>query len=222
MDNQIRVTILSNNRLLRESLARTLNKRPDIRVVAAMQFLSGSADPAGTLDAEILLLDSIQCLKLVKEAIGAPRPASSNPGAVLVAMDDDPLQFMKAVRGGALGYVLKEASAMDVVNAVRAVAQGESVCPPRLCKLLFDFVADQKPPAATPRSKGTLGLTRRERQLVPLIGQGLTNKEIASQLNLSEQTIKNHIHRILHKVGVEDRFRVLEAYQAEQSAARPA
>ncbi|HEV2315674.1 MAG TPA: response regulator transcription factor [Candidatus Acidoferrales bacterium] len=124
--------------------------------------------------------------------------------------------FLQSVRSGASGYIPKEASAMDVVAAVRSVAQGEAVCSPRLCKFLFDIVARQR--AEAPRRSMTLdlGLTRREQELIPLIEKGLTNKEIASQLYLSEQTIKNHVHRILRKVGAENRLSVSELCRARE------
>jgi DNA-binding NarL/FixJ family response regulator len=102
--------------------------------------------------------------------------------------------------------VPNDASAIELVSAVRTVARGGAVCPPRLCKRLFAVVAQQLgAPVAQGRRVGKR-LTRREAQLVPMIDHGLTNKEIAAQLNLSEQTIKNHIHRILRKVGAENRL----------------
>jgi two-component system NarL family response regulator len=128
-------------------------------------------------------------------------------------MDEDQAHFLTAVRRGVLGYVLRDASAIDVVAAIRAVAIGEAVCPPRFARVLFDCVASQSAELPNSRARAQLGLTRREQQLIPLIGRGLTNKEIAGELSLSEQTVKNHIHRILRKVGVDDRLSVFEACQ---------
>lgn len=99
---------------------------------------------------------------------------------------------------------------MDVVGAIRSVAQGEAVCPPQLAKYLFRQVARQAEYVPSIRLRDELGLTRRQQQLVPLIARGLTNKEIASLLHLSEQTIKNHIHRMMQKVGVDDRLEIVE------------
>jgi DNA-binding NarL/FixJ family response regulator len=90
------------------------------------------------------------------------------------------------------------------------VYQGDGVCPPRLCLSLFKYVAKNGNDMEGFRSKSNGGLTRREQELVPLIAKGLTNKEIASRLNLSEQTIKNHIHRILQRMGAADRLAVVE------------
>ena len=109
-----------------------------------------------------------------------------------------------------MGYILKDASAMEVGTAVRAVALGEAVCPPALCRILFEQVAQQNSVPFGFIIKSNLGLTRREQQLIQMIGHGLTNKQIATQLNLSEQTIKNHIHRILRKLGASDRLTAVE------------
>jgi len=106
--------------------------------------------------------------------------------------------------------VLKDASAMEVAAAVRSVANQEAVCPPSLCLALFERVANQNTHAASFVIRHNLGLTRREKQLVQMISHGLTNKEIASQLNLSEQTVKNHVHRMLRKVGATDRLGAVE------------
>jgi DNA-binding NarL/FixJ family response regulator len=130
---------------------------------------------------------------------------------VMIGMDGDPERFLRAVRDGIVGYVLKDASAIEVAAAVRSVANDEAVCPSSLCRLLFQELA--KPTIESHTSfvlKNNLGLTRREQQLVQMISRGLTNKEIASQLNLSEQTIKNHIHRMLRKVGANDRLGAVE------------
>jgi DNA-binding NarL/FixJ family response regulator len=165
-------------------------------------------------NADVIVLDSLRFLR------DAPTLDNENHVLrsrkfVLVAMEDDPKSFLSAVRLGALGYVLQDASAVEVVNAIRAVAQGEGFCPSRYVKLLYDYFVCHS--AAVPNShlRSRLGLTRREQQLIPLIERGLTNKEIASRLNLSEQTVKNHVHRIIQKVGVDDRLSVVDAVQTQ-------
>jgi DNA-binding NarL/FixJ family response regulator len=129
---------------------------------------------------------------------------------VMVGMEANRETFLRAVRDGVVGYVLKDASAVEVAAAVRSVAGDEAVCPPTLCLNLFQYVATQRAQAPSFHIKHSLGLTRREQQLVQMISRGLTNKEIASQLNLSEQTVKNHIHRMLRKLGASDRLAAVE------------
>jgi DNA-binding NarL/FixJ family response regulator len=99
------------------------------------------------------------------------------------------------------------------------VARDEAVCPPSLCRVLFDQVAAPQLEAPCLQARHPFGLTRREQQLVEMMGRGLTNKEIAMQLNLSDQTVKNHVHRVLQKVGAGDRLEAAELCRSGPYAA---
>ena len=212
MESQIGVLIVCCNRLLRESIARIATKKGGFQVIGAQPIGSTSAQEIAESGPDVVVLDSLQFV--LEEEICFSETLSHKRAVkcVLVAMDDDQRNFLRAVRRGVLGYVLQEASAADVVAAIRAVAAGEAVCPPRFARVLFDYIASQPAEFRASRTREQLGLTRREQELIPLIGRGLTNKEIANQLNVSEQTVKSHIHRILRKVGVEDRSGVSRAW----------
>jgi two-component system, NarL family, response regulator DevR len=134
---------------------------------------------------------------------------------VMVGMEAEEAVFLRVVQAGAVGYILKDASALEVARTIRAVATGEAVCPGALSVVLFQWVARHKSAAPSWHLKTSLGLSRREQELVGLIQQGLTNKEIASRLNLSEQTVKNHVHRMLRKVGAQDRLSIVEVCRNE-------
>jgi DNA-binding NarL/FixJ family response regulator len=121
---------------------------------------------------------------------------------------------MAAVRSGVMGYLLKDASASDLVAAVRAVFRGEAVCPPQLCSSLFRFVAHIVEEMPAKRLAPRPDLTIRQQQLMALVAKGLTNKEIASRLNLSEFTVRNHIHRILKQVDAESRSEAVQTIRA--------
>lgn len=204
MELQTRVLVLCCNRLLRESIARIVNKRKDFAAVVAQTLRPGLQEIAD-LGLGVAVCDSLQ---LMAEA-GLPQ-AKPAIKLVMVAMEDSPEIFLTAVRQGALGYVLRDASAAEVVSAIRAVAAGEAVCPGKFTKLLFGTVAAQPAHSETIPNSERPRLTRREQELIPLIGRGLTNKEIAYQLNVSEQTIKSHVHRLLRKVRAEDRQSLTE------------
>src|SRR5271156_6459638 len=128
----VRVFILAENRLLREALARILNKKSDIRVVSASAFAPEVVQQIAAAAPHVLLCDSatmaLSELRLVPEVLAAM------PGlkVVMVGMENDRGTFLKAVRDGVVGYVLKEASAMEVAACVRSVANGEAVCTPAL------------------------------------------------------------------------------------------
>ena len=206
----VQVFILAENRLLREALTRILSKKNDMYVVGACAFSPNAVEQIAAAAPDVLLSDSaaltLSELRLVSEV----RAAIPGLKVLMIGMESDQDTFLRAVREGVSGYMLKDASAVEVAAAVRCVAGNEAVCPPSLCASLFEHVAKQHPHSHGFAVRHNLGLTRREQQLVQMIGRGLTNKEIASQLNLSEQTVKNHIHRMLRKVGANDRLRAVE------------
>jgi DNA-binding NarL/FixJ family response regulator len=205
MDSQPRIFVICDNRLLRESLVRILAKKTDFEV-ASWSALDGSIlSEIRESGVNLLVCDSLQFVLGESKLIDTSQRIDRRIRPILVAMEDNPEDFLAAIRSGVLGYVLKDASAAEVVNAIRAVAAGEAACPARLTKVLFDSVASQLADSTVFPARDSAHLTRREQQLIPLINRGLTNKEIASELKVSEQTIKSHVHRILHKVGVEDR-----------------
>jgi DNA-binding NarL/FixJ family response regulator len=213
MGNVAKVAIWCVNRLLRESIARILTKRTDFEIVTAQVDRSTSCEQVHDSGADVLVLDSLDFLfdNFASQSVAGrqDQPVKS----VLIAMTDDRSSFLTAIRRGARGYVLQNASAADVVSAVRTVAEGHAVCPPHYTEVLFDYVATQTAELPNCQKRTQWGLTRREQQLIPLIGRGLSNKEIANHFNISEQTVKNHIHRILRKVGVVDRLSIYEAFE---------
>jgi DNA-binding NarL/FixJ family response regulator len=110
--------------------------------------------------------------------------------------------------------LLQDASASDVVSAIRAVSCGEAACPLQLCYTLFRLVAQTAREMPLQTSSTKLDLTLRQQQLVSLVAKGLTNKEIASRLNLSEFRVRNHIHRILQQVDAGSRSEAVETIRA--------
>jgi len=211
--SSIRVFLMMENRLLREALIRLLRKRSDLVVVGH----DGPADPTAcqvlNTQFDVLLIDSFQTTwPVAKSARESGGQAAYK--AVLIGMEPDEELFMAAVRSGVMGYLLKDASASDLVAAVRAVYGGEAVCPPQLCSALFRFVAHMIEEIPVKRSAPRPDLTMRQQQLMALVARGLTNKEIASQLNLSEFTVRNHIHRILKQVDAGSRSEAVETIRA--------
>ncbi len=207
---RVGVFLLAENRLLREALARILDKKSDITVVGACAFSPPVVEQIVKARPDVLVMDSFTSATSHVEFIREARCRVHGLKVVMIGMDPDEQAFLRSVREGAMGYVLKDASALEVVAAVRAVASDEGVCPPQLCAALFRYVARQWNQVPSFQIKVSLGLTNREQQLVLLIGRGLTNKEIAAQLQLAEQTVRNHVHRMLRKVGASDRLAVVE------------
>jgi two-component system response regulator DegU len=204
------VFLVAGNRLLRESLAKLLNKRGDFDVCGVSACTPDIASSVAAAGADVLILDSFSARLSDCAFISEIVSQVPNINVVLIDMDDDPEIFLDCVRAGAVGYLLKDVSAAEVVSGVKAVTQGQAVCPARLCKHLFRAFSRQWSAIPSARIKIELGLTRRQQQVIPFIAQGLTNKEIASHLRISEQTVKNHIHAIMRRVGATDRLQVID------------
>lgn len=211
---RIKVLLVVGNHLLCKTLGRILQQRPDILVMGQSADLSDMELIIARSESDVILLDSVTASALTRQSGIRMRDLNPNAQVLLIGMDADECAFLSAVRAGVRGYLLNEASAADVIAAIRSVARGEAVCPSQLCKTLFDTFAGVR--KFTPGiQKIGLPLTRRQQELLPMIARGLTNKEIASLLNLSEQTVKNHIHRMLRKVGANDRLQVIEICRLE-------
>ena len=214
---RISVFLLAENRLLREALAKILNKKTDITVVGSAPLSSGVVLKITASSPQVLLFDPPHNTRGECSIIPPLRKALPTLKVVMIGMDPDKELFLRAVRDGIAGYVLKDATAPEVADAVRSVAENQAVCPAALCQALFEYVARQSPAYPNLLVKHHMGLTRREQQLVEMIGRGLTNKEIAVTLGLSEQTIKNHIHRMLRKLGASDRLAAAEMCRTDNS-----
>src|SRR6267378_1186170 len=189
----IRTFLLIENRLLREALVRLFCKRSDLLVVGQSGHAEATSRRVLDSQCDVLVIDSLET-KWLPANIALQSGDHASFKAVLIAMDSDEEQFLAAVRSGVTGYLLQDASASDVVAAVRAVSRGEAVCPSQLCSTLFRFVAHVVEENPVKRGAPKADLTLRQQQLVTLVAKGLTNKEIASHLNLSEFTVRNHIH----------------------------
>ena len=220
-----RVFVSAENRLLREALSRMLSRSGEIDVVdrpAAGLSQKNVGLPIGPLlpttvpeDAEILLLSSKGNLDQDLDAIRKTRATAPGVLILLVDVTGDETAFLQCIRAGVRGYLPREASAEDVLEAVQAIHAGKAVCPGALCAALFRYIELEATcfPSASVHQK--LGLTRREQQLIPLVAEGLTNKEIANRFCLSEQTIKNHLYRMKQKVGADDRLGIVQVCRSQ-------
>ncbi|MGA8763901.1 MAG: response regulator transcription factor [Candidatus Sulfotelmatobacter sp.] len=215
MSSEVLVFLLCENRLLREALVRILAKRSDLSVVGNCAHSPAVLDELCAAKPHAVLLDSLGLAVAEPHLLRRIHERQPEARVLMVGMDAREEDFLHAVREGASGYVLREASAAEVVSAIRSVGAGEAVCPPRFSASLFRCAAQRLAIRQNLQKLSCSGLSRREQQLVELICWGFTNKEIASRLNLSEHTVKNHIHRILQKTGAPDRTSIVDHYHTQ-------
>jgi two-component system response regulator DevR len=208
----IRVYVVAENRLLRETLVRLFRKRSEINVVGDTCCADSSIEDIAVAKSDILLLDCFNTKYVANEWLTELQESVPDIKIVLFGMDEDSDVFLRAVRRGVVGYVLKNASAADLLDAVRTVAHGEAACPSQFCKVLFKTLAGANE-LKDERGTAQFDLTQRQRQLMSLVAMGLSNKEIAANLNLSEFTVKNHIYRVMKQVDAQSRHEAVTLIQ---------
>lgn len=212
----VQVFLLAENRLLREALIRSLSKESELRVVGASAYSPLVSQEIIAGRPQVIVLDSSGPAAARAALIGKLHSAIRNLSVVMVDMEPDEEVFLSAIRSGVVGYVLKDASAVEVATAIGEAAAGNVVCPPSLCLLLFRLIRQQVLMPSTIGWASELGLSRREQEIANLLCEHRTNKEIAQRLNLSEQTVKNHVHHILQKTGAPNRLSVVDFRQSKR------
>lgn len=211
----VTVAIIDDNRLIREALTAMLNRLPDIEVVAA--DVAGASMPAGT-HPQVLLLDvglrDQDSLRLA----AALRVA--HPGAKIIVMDLLPVneEIREFVNAGVSGFVLKDATFDEFVETIRTVAAGQNVLPPRMTESLFAQIAREAGVQERAHVVEDVRMTRREREVIELIGEGLSNKEIAQRLNIATHTVKSHVRNVMEKLELHTRLQI--AAHAHREGAR--
>jgi DNA-binding NarL/FixJ family response regulator len=213
---EVSICLIAENRLLRDTLGRLLRKQPGIFVVGVAGNTENVRGQIVDSGCDVVLADCSPG-SAISLLLGDLHKENSQFKILLIGMDDDPEVFLKAVHLGVRGYVLKDASSSEIIAAVRGVARGEAACPPNLCMALIEQIwriARCAPPLAHAVGKDRSGLTNRQVQLMSLVAKGLTNKEIAANLNLSQFTVKNHIRRVMRQVEAVNRYDAVELIRA--------
>jgi len=192
----IRVLLCDDHAVVREGLARLLDRTEGIEVVGTAADGAEGIAQAVDLRPDVVLMDL--AMPSVDGIAATRRIVAEAPDARVVVLTSfsDNTRIHDALDAGALGYLLKDAEASEVVRAIRAAARGESPLDPRVARAVL---ARGTMPAALS------GLTAREREVLVLLGTGLPNKAIARRLGISEATVKAHLTRVFRQIGVTDR-----------------
>ena len=205
-DEQIRVLIVDDHALFRRGLQMVLEQEPDIAVVGEAGDGTEAVDKAVETMPDVVLMDvrmprrgGIDATLKIKEVLPSTK-------ILMLTISDEEADLYDAIKAGANGYLLKEISIDEVAAAIRSVQTGQSLISPSMAsKLLGEFAqmvrkAEEKPAVPQPR------LTDREMEVLTLVAQGRNNRDIAKELFISENTVKNHIRNILEKLHLHSRM----------------
>ncbi|MGW6907023.1 response regulator [Streptomyces sp. NPDC054940] len=203
-DGPIRVFLLDDHEVVRRGVHDLLNDEPDITVIGEAGTAAQALVRVPALRPQVAVLDvrlpDGNGVTVCREL----RSRLPELACLMLTSFDDEEALLDSIMAGASGYVLKQIQGSDLVSAVRTLARGQSLLDPSATTKLMERLRhgreQEEEPDALP------GLTDREREILALIGEGLTNRQIGQRLFLAEKTVKNHISRLLAKLGVERRI----------------
>jgi DNA-binding NarL/FixJ family response regulator len=203
--NPIRILLVDDQKLMREGLRVLLEMEPDLEVVgeagdgeAALAAYAEQQPDVVLMDVRMSGMDGVEATRRLRERWPEARVI------ILTTFDDDEYVF-EGLRAGALGYLLKDVSGHELAEAIRTVAGGGALIEPSVARKVVAEFARLAPPARPPDAGLPEPLTEREQEVLRLLAQGLSNREIAQRLFLAEGTVKNYVTSILGKLGVRDR-----------------
>ena len=208
----IRVALVDDQTLVRKGVSSLLELAEEIEVIAELSDGQQAIDQLPDMEVDVVLLDMRMPGKSGLDVLHELREANSLPPTIILTTFDDDQLVLTGLKAGAKGYLLKDVSLDELVNALKTVADGGSLAKPAVTQRLIkgmegmrnEFSALDRPDP----------LTERETEILRLMAGGYSNKEIANSLSVAEGTVKNHVSNILSKLGVRDRTRaVLKAFE---------
>ncbi len=204
----IRILLVEDNRILREGIAAMLNGEADMTVMPSSGGNGGTVAEVRKLKPHLVLLDlglRNQNGLAVVASISKEFPHVRVIGMGLIPSQLDIIEWVEA---GASGFILKDATVEDFLGTIRSVARGMKVLPPSLAGSLFSHVIDNALKKGRGKLTNAVRMTKREREIISLISEGLSNKEIAQRLNVATYTVKSHVHNILEKLALHSRLQI--------------
>jgi DNA-binding NarL/FixJ family response regulator len=196
----LRIVIADDHGVVRSGLKLLLDRQSDIEVVAEAEDGIEALETVIAQKPDVVILDVAMPRMTGLQATHEIKKQAPDTQVLILSMHDDERYLYEALRAGASGYVLKSAAGEDLLDAVRAAARGEPFLTPSAQQTLIrDFLARGEQPELTPR----------EQEVVKLIAEAHTNKEIASILHLSEKTVESHRANVLQKLGMRDRVELV-------------
>jgi DNA-binding NarL/FixJ family response regulator len=194
----ITVLVVDDHSMVRAGLQQLLATAADIEVVGSAENGTQAVELAATLHPDVVLMDLQMPVMDGVQATAALREQSADTAVVILTSFSDRERIIGAVDAGAVGYLLKDASPDEILAGVRAAARGESPLHPRAARELLSARSDTA-------ARGDADLTARELEVLGLVRAGLSNKQIARRLGITERTVKAHLTSTFQRIGVVDR-----------------
>jgi DNA-binding NarL/FixJ family response regulator len=205
---RIKILLIEDNRILRDGIKALINAQPDLNVVGDSGGGHDTLLLVRTTKPQVVLMDlglrNENGLRIVA-TLTKESPQTRVIGMGLIPSQLDIVEFVQA---GAAGFILKDATIKEVLGTIRAVARGMKILPPLLTGSLFTHVVDHALRQGKAKLPESVRMTKREREIIVLIAEGMSNKEIAQRLTLSTYTVKSHIHNILEKMALHSRLQI--------------
>ncbi|HSR86883.1 MAG TPA: response regulator transcription factor [Streptosporangiaceae bacterium] len=213
---RIRIVVADDHQVVRAGFAALLDTQPDFMVVGTACDGAEAVTLGRELHPDVLLMDvrmpGTDGIEATRQ-LDAGRPGTPRV-LILTTFDLDDYVF-EALRAGASGFLLKDVTAERLFDAVRVVAAGEALLAPAVTRRLIREFARIRPRAPAAARPALATLTPRETEVLRLVAEGLSNQQIADRLVVTEETIKTHVSRVLHKLGLRDRTQaVIAAYES--------
>jgi DNA-binding NarL/FixJ family response regulator len=205
---KIRILVIEDNRVLRDGLIALLNGQPDMKVVTAIGSSNNILLNINKTKPNVMLLDLglwSHNPRSVLEEVKKVYPEVKMIGMGLLPSQTD---IIESVEAGASGFILKDATVKEFIRTIRSVAKGMKILPPILAGSLFSRVIENALKKGKRRLTNAVRMTKREREIMVLIADGMSNKEIASQLNIATHTVKSHVHNIMEKLALHSRLQI--------------
>jgi DNA-binding NarL/FixJ family response regulator len=205
---KIGILVVEDNRILSDGITTLLNKQADMHVVATIGSGNNILLKVSQVKPQVILMDV--GLKNFKESAIVESIKKSIPKGKVIGMGLLPLQsdIVEFVEAGASGFILKDATVKEFLGTIRSVTQGVKVLPPSLTGCLFSHVAELALRTGRGKMTNAVRMTKREREIIVLIANSLSNKEIAQQLNIATHTVKSHVHNIMEKLALHTRLQI--------------
>jgi DNA-binding NarL/FixJ family response regulator len=212
-----RILIIEDNRILRDGITTMLKEKTDMLVVAAVESADTILLKTIKIKPHVILVDvGLKGLN-GSSVIGLLREKFPEVKVIGIGCIPTQSNIVEFVEAGASGFILKDATAKEFLEVIRSVAQGAKVLPPSLTGSLFSFVVELALKKGNGTITNTVRMTKREHEIMLLIADGMSNKEIAHQLNIATHTVKSHVHNIMEKSTVHTRFQIAKFTHEENS-----